>query len=143
MRFRKSSHAIYKTEYHVVWTPRYRRKIFVPGVRAYAEKLIGHLDGLDPDIEVVKVNAPLDHVHMVIIIPPRASVAEVMQFIKSQTGRLLKARFPFLQKTFYAKEGIWSRGYCVSTVGLNEKEILAYVSYQDKEDRGQLMLDLK
>jgi putative transposase len=112
-------------------------------VRAYAEKLIGHLDGLDPDIEVVKVNAPLDHVHMVIVIPPRASVAEVMQFIKSQTGKLLKARFPFLQETFYAKEGIWSRGYCVSTVGLNEKEILAYVSYQDKEDRGQLMLDLK
>lgn len=143
MRFRKSSHAVYKTEYHIVWTPRYRRKIFVHGVRTYTEKLIGHLEGLDPDIEVVKVNAPLDHVHMVVVIPPRASVAEVIQFIKSQTGKLLKARFPFLQKVYYGKEGIWSRGYCVSTVGLNEKEILAYVSYQDREDRGQLKLDLK
>lgn len=100
------------------------------------------MEELDADIEVIKVNAPLDHVHMVIVIPPRASVADVVQFIKSQTGKLLKARFPFLHKVYYGKEGIWSRGYCVSTVGLNEKEILAYVSYQDREDRGQLKLEL-
>ena len=142
MRFRKSSHAIYKTEYHIVWTPRYRRKIFVRGVREYTQKLITRLDGLDADVEVLKVNAPLDHVHMVIVIPPRVSVADVIQFIKSQTGKLLKVRFPFLQQAYRGKEGIWSRGYCVSSVGLNEKEILAYVSYQDREDRGQLKLDL-
>src|SRR3989338_10563838 len=100
MRFRKSSHAVYKTEYHVVWTPRYRRKIFVRGVREYSQKLIAHLDELDADIEVIKVNAPLDHVHMVIVIPPRVSVAEVIQFIKSQSGKLLKARFPFLRKAY-------------------------------------------
>ena len=143
MRFRKSSNAVYKTEYHVVWTPRYRRKKFVRGVREDTQKLIAHLDELDADIEVIKVNAPLDHVHMVIVIPPRVSVAEVIQFIKSQSGKLLKARVPFLRKAYYDKDGIWSRGYCVSTVGLNEKEILAYVSYQDREDRGQLRLDLK
>jgi|SRR3990167_2564296 len=142
MRFRKSTHAIYKTEYHIVWTPRYRRKIFVRGVREYAQKLIAHLDSLDPDIEVLKVNAPLDHIHLVIVIPPRVSVADTVQFLKSQTGKLLKARFPFLQKTFYGREGIWSRGYCVSTIGLNEKEILAYVTHQEKEDWGQLKLDL-
>ena len=142
MRFRKSTHAIYKTEYHIVWTPRYRRKIFVRGVREYAQKLIAHLDSLDPDIEVLKVNAPLDHIHLVIVIPPRVSVADTVQFLKSQTGKLLKARFPFLQKTFYGREGILSRGYCVSTIGLNEKEILAYVTHQEKEDWGQLKLDL-
>lgn len=91
MRFRKSSHAVYKTEYHVVWTPRYRRKIFVRGVREYTEKLIAHFDELDADIEVVKVNAPLDHVHMVIVIPPRVSVASVIQFIKSQSGKPMSA----------------------------------------------------
>ena len=112
------------------------------GVREYTQKLISHPDGLDPDIEVIKVNAPLDHIHLVICIPPRVSVADVVQFIKSQTGKFLKARFPFLQKAYHGKEGIWSRGYCVSTVGLNEKEILAYVTYQDKEDRGQLKLEL-
>lgn len=142
MRFRKSTHAVYKTEYHVVWTPRYRRKLFVPGVKQYAEKLLKGLDGLDPDIEVIRVNVQLDHVHLVIVIPPRVSVAEVIQFLKSQTGKLLKARFPFLQKAIYGREGIWSRGYCVSGIGLQEKEILAYVEYQDHEDRGQLKLDL-
>ena len=142
MRFRKSTHAIYKTEYHVVWTPRYRRKIFIPGVRQYAQKLLKSLDGLDPDIEVLKVNIPLDHVHMVIVIPPRVSVADAIQFIKSQSGKLLKAKFTFLEKVMWGRSGIWSRGYCVSTVGLNEKEILAYVAHQDKEDRGQLKLDL-
>ena len=142
MRFRKSTHAIYKTEYHVVWTPRYRRKLFVPGVKQYAEKLLRHLEGLDPDIEVIRVNVQLDHVHLIIVIPPRVSVAEVVQFLKSQTGTLLKARFPFLQKVFWGREGIWSRGYCVSTVGINEKEILAYVEYQTREDKGQLKLEL-
>ncbi|MEK7144570.1 MAG: IS200/IS605 family transposase [Patescibacteria group bacterium] len=142
MRFRKSSHAIYKTEYHVVWTPRYRRKIFVPGVRQYAQKLLKGLDDLDPDIEVLMVNVPLDHVHMVIVIPPRVSVADTIQFIKSQSGKLLKAKFPFLENVMWGRSGIWSRGYCVSTIGLNEKEILAYVAHQDKEDRGQLKLDL-
>ena len=141
MRFRKGAHAIYKSEYHIVWTPRYRRKIFVRGVRQYVQKLLAHMDGLDPDIEVLKVNAPLDHVHMVAVIPPRVAVADVIQFLKSQSGKLMKARFPFLQKLYNGKEGIWSRGYCVSTIGLNEKEILAYVTYQDKEDRGQLRLE--
>jgi len=142
MRFRKSSHAIYKTEYHVVWTPRYRRKIFTPGIRHYTQKLLKTLDGLDPDIEVLKVNIPLDHVHMVIVIPPRVSVADAIQFIKSQSGKLLKAKFPFLENVMWGRSGIWSRGYCVSTVGLNEKEILAYVDHQDHDDRGQLKLDL-
>ena len=142
MRFRKSNHAIYKTEYHVVWTPRYRRRIFTHGVQQYAFKLLKHLDTLDPDIEVIKLNVQPDHVHMVIVIPPRVSVAEVIQFIKSQSGSELKQKFPFLQKMFWGREGIWSRGYCVSTIGLNEKEILAYVEHQDKDDGGQLKLNL-
>ncbi len=142
MRFRKSTHAVYKTEYHVVWTPRYRRKLFVPGVKQYAEKLLNHLEGLDEDIEVMRVNVQLDHVHLVIVIPPRVAVADVVQFLKSQTGKLLKARFSFLHKAIWGREGIWSRGYCVSGVGMSEKEILAYVQHQDHEDRGQLQLDL-
>ena len=140
MQFRKSSHAVYKTEYHIVWTPRYRRKIFVKGVKEYFEKAILGI-GLDGDIEVLKVNAQPDHVHMVIVIPPRVSVASVVQFIKSQTGGLLKAKFTFLKHLFTGREGIWSRGYCVSSIGFSEKEILAYVTHQDKEDRGQLKLD--
>ena len=142
MRFRKSNHAIYKTEYHIVWTPRYRRKIFVSGIKQYTEDIIRHTENLDDDIEVLKLNVQPDHVHMVIVIPPRVSVAEVVQYIKSQSGHKLKLKFPFLQKMFWGREGIWSRGYCVSTIGLNEKEILAYVEHQNKEDSGQQKLSL-
>ena len=112
------------------------------GVREYTQKLLRNLDDLDPDMEVIKVNAPLDHIPMVVVIPPRVAVADVIQFLKSQSGTMLKAKFPFLQKLYWSRGGIWSRGYCVSSVGLNEKEILAYVTYQDKEDRGQLQLGI-
>jgi putative transposase len=142
MRNCKSAHALYKTEYHLVWIPRYRRKIFVKGVKEYAVKILSHIPELDPDIEVIKLSVQVDHVHMVIVVPPRIAVAEVVQFIKSQSAKRIKAKFPFLHKTYASKEGIWSRGYCVSSIGLNEKEILAYVKYQEKEDKGQLQLSL-
>ncbi len=142
MRFRKSTHAVYKTEYHIVWTPRYRKKLFVEGVKQYAERVLRHLEGLDEDIEVIKVNVQLDHIHMVIVVPPRVSVAQVVQYMKSRSAKILKTKFPFMHKAIWGREGIWSRGYCVSTVGLSEKEILSYVEYQDKEDKGQLKLDL-
>jgi len=67
-----------------------------------------------------------------------------MQFSLSKHSRQekLKAKFPFMQKPSARKGGIWSRGCCVSCIGLNEKEILAYVEHQEKEDKGQLQLTL-
>jgi putative transposase len=143
MRFRKSAHATYKTEYHLVWIPRYRRKIFVKGVKEYAEKILLHIFELDPDIEVIKVNVQEESVHMVIVIPPRIAVANAIQFIKTKSAKVLKAKFSFIQKTYARKSGIWSRGYCVSCIGMDEKEILAYVEHQEKEDKGQLQLVLQ
>ena len=101
-----------------------------------------HITELYPDIEVVRLNVQEDHVNMVIVISPRIAVADTIRFIKAQSAKKLKAKFPFLHKTYASKEGIWSRGYCISCIGLNEKEILAYVAYQEKEDKGQLQLTL-
>src|SRR3989304_10081280 len=140
MRYRKSAHAIYKTEYHLVWIPRYRRKIFVKGVKEYAGKILSHIPEFEPDIEVIKLSVQLDHIHMVIVIPPRIAVADVVQFIKSQSAKKLKAKFPFLQKTYASKEGIWSRGYCVSCIGFNEKENLAHVAHQEKEKKRKMQM---
>ena len=108
MKFRKSVHAIYKTEYHLVWIPRYQRNVFVKGVKAYAEKLFTHLPELDSDIEVVKINVQVDHVHMVVVIPPRYAVARVVQYIKSQSAKALKAKFLFLQKPTLPEEAFGS-----------------------------------
>ena len=140
MKFRKSTHVIYKTEYHLVWIPRYRRKVFVKGVKEYAEKLLSHIPELDPDIEVVKLNVRVDHVHMVVVIPPKYAVARVVHYIKSQSAKELKAEIPFLGKVYLSRGGMWSRGYCVSCIDLDEKGNLAYVEHQEKEDKGQLRL---
>jgi len=118
MKLRKSAHAIYKTKYHLVWIPRYRRKVFAKGVKEYAEKVLSYIPELDPDIEVVKLNGQVGHVHMVIVIPPKYAVARVLQHIKSQSAKALKARISFLRKAYFFREEIWSCGYCVSCIGL-------------------------
>lgn len=103
MKFRKSVQAIYKTEYHLVWIPRYRRNVFVKGVKEYAEKLLSHTPELDPDIEVVKLNVHVGHVHMVMVIPPKYGVARVLQYTNSHSAKALKAKFPFLGKAYFSK----------------------------------------
>ena len=142
MKYRKSAHGVYKTQYHIVWIPRYRRKIFVTGVKEYTERLFKHFPELESDIEVQAVSVQSDHIHLILCIPPRVAVARVVSFLKSQSSKRLQAKFAFLKKVYWGRDGIWSRGYCVSTVGLNEKQIVAYVHYQEKEDKGQLLLDL-
>jgi len=133
---------VYNTEYHIVWTPRYRRKIFVKGVDKYLENILMNLDELEEDIEVIKVNVQPDHVHLVTIIPPRLSVASVIQFMKSQSAKKLRERFEYIRKAI-RRGGIWSRGYCISTIGMNEQAILRYVEHQEKEDKGQITLELE
>ena len=81
-----------------------------------------------------------DHVHMVVLIPPRIVVADAIQYVKMQSAKKLKAKFFLCKKAHTRKGSIWSRGYCVSCIGLNEKEIFAYIEHQEKEDEGQLQL---
>ena len=88
----------------------------------------------------MKLDVQEDHVDTVVVIPPKYAVAYVVQYIKSHSAKSLKVNFPFLHKVYFSREGIWSRGYCVSSVGLNEKEIPAYVEHQEKEDKGRLQL---
>lgn len=93
MRFRKSIHAVYNTQYHIVWTPRYRRRIINKRCqKTYLEKLLRNLEGLREDIEVKKVNVQEELVHVVVVIPPRVLVAQVVQYMKNQTGNKNKRK---------------------------------------------------
>lgn len=75
------------------------------GLKQYAEQVLQHLEGLAEDIEVIKVNVQLDHVHMVIVIPPRVSVAQTVQYIKSRSAKELKTKFPSIKRPYgVAKE---------------------------------------
>jgi putative transposase len=78
----------------------------------------------------------------VVSFPPKYSIAQVVQIIKQNTGKDLKDNFEFLKKSYYGRGGIWSSGYFVSTVGLDEETIRRYVRYQEQEDLGQAKLEL-
>lgn len=112
------------------------------GVKEYLEKKLANIDELDGDIEVIKVNVQIDHVHLIMVIPPRLSVSSVVGYMKAYTGKRLKEKFGYLGRTYPTKSGIWSRGYCVSTFGMSEKVIHDYVEHQAKQDNGQLTFTL-
>ncbi len=93
-----------------------------------------------PEIDIMEVNHDEDHVHMLVSIPPKFSVGKVVGIIKSNTSRRLKGKFPFLKKVYWGTDGIWSDGYFVSTVGIDEKIIQRYIQHQGQEDSGQAQL---
>ena len=126
----------------MVWIPRYRYKVLVKGVDEYLLKKMDEIRKTYPEIEYVQRNIQPDHIHLVLSFPPKYSIAKVVQIIKSNTGKAMWEKFEFLRKRYYGRGGIWSAGYFVSTVGLDEKLIEKYVRYQEKEDLGQAKLAL-
>jgi len=95
-----------------------------------------------PQIEYKEMNHDEDHIHLLISIPPTISVGKVVGIIKSNTARELKQKFPFLKEVYWGTESIWSGGYFVSTVGVNEKIVKNYIEKQGAEDSGQATLEL-
>ena len=94
-----------------------------------------------PEIEIMEVNTDKNHVHMLLSIPPKLSVSEVVKEIKAKTGLYMRRKFSFLDKVYWGQGGIWSRGYFVSTVGISESTIRKYIEMQGKEDSGQALLE--
>ncbi len=84
-----------------------------------------------------------DHLHLHMVIPPKYAVCKVVDILKANTSRGMKQKFDFLKKIYWKGTGIWSVGYFVSTVGVNEEVIRRYVEMQGKEDSGQAKLELK
>ena len=142
MRLIKSAHSVYRTQYHIVWVTRYRRKILTPGIGAYLRMKIKEVRKYYEDWYFEEIGIDKDHVHVYMIIPPKYSVSKVVETIKKNTSRELKGKFSdFLSKVYWDGGGIWSRGYFVSTVGINEEIIRRYVEMQGKEDAGQAKLE--
>ena len=142
MKYRKQSHCVYYCEYHLVFATKYRRKIFNNGIFAYMLERLKQLKTYYPEIDILKINHDIDHIHMLVVIPPKFSVSQVVRIIKSNTSKDLKKKFPFLKDVYWGTDGIWSDGYFVSTVGINEEIIKRYIENQGKEDSGQAQLVL-
>ena len=141
MQYRKQAHCVYYCTYHLVLPTKYRRKIFNEGVFAYFEEKLKEVTRYYPEVVFEKVNHDEDHVHFMISIPPKMSVGSVVRIVKANTSRGLKKKFGFLKDVYWGTDGIWSDGYFVSTVGINEQMIKQYIENQGKEDTGQAMFD--
>ena len=142
MQLRKQAHCVYQCEYHVVLVSKYRRKIFNDGSFSYFQELMKKLRDDLPEVQILSMNHDKDHIHLLISIPPKFRVSDIVRYIKSQSGRLMKRRYLYMRKAYYGSDGIWSDGYFVSTVGVNEQVIKKYIEHQGKEDSGQAQLDL-
>ena len=93
-----------------------------------------------PGCEIENYTIQIDNIHMVMIIPPKYAVSEVIGRIKGWTGSQLRKKFAWLKEVYWKENLVWSPGYFVSTIGLDEQKILAYVEWQEKQDSGQAEL---
>ena len=138
----KQANAVYYTRYHLIWIPRFRRKVLVPGVAEYVKTKVLEVNKHYPDIYFFEVNVLKDHVHTLVSIPPRYSVSQVVNIIKSNTSRALWEKFSFLKKVYWDGGAVWATGYFVSTVGVSEETVQNYIRNQGEEDAGQAELEL-
>ena len=142
MEYRRLSHSVYHCQYHLVLPTKYRRKIFNDGLKAYLDLKLKEIQKYYPRITIDEINHDQDHIHMLVNIPPDMAVGSAVRIIKANTSREIKTKFPFLKDVYWGTDGIWSDGYFVSTVGLNEKTIRKYIEQQGQEDTGQAKLVL-
>ena len=138
----KTAHSMYCLQYHVVWVCKYRRKILKPGVCSYIRKTLpGLLRGM-PGVTVETIGFDKDHLHMLMTIPPKYSISSTMGRMKSQLSSRMRKFFPWLSKVYWNENIVWSPGYFVSSVGLDEKTVRNYVELQGHQDSGQLRQEL-
>jgi putative transposase len=143
MKLKKLAHTVYKTQYHIVWVTRFRRKtLHSYGVKSYLRIKLKEVRKWYPDWEYIETGIADDHVHLHLIIPPKYSVSYVVETLKKNTSRHLRRKFEFLSHVYWDNRGIWAKGYFVSTVGINEETIKNYIALQEQEDTGQAELVL-
>ena len=95
-----------------------------------------------PGCEMIECNIQPDHIHMVMVIPPKYAVSTVVGKMKGMTSSELRKKFEWLKNRYWKENIVWSPGYFVSTVGIEEEKILKYIEYQGRQDSGQAKLDL-
>lgn len=142
MEYRKQSHALYYTRYHLIFVTKYRRKVLKSGMGAYLMFTMRVIGKIFPDVEILEQNTDEDHIHLLVSVPPKRTVSEIVKYLKGRSAHAMRRKFPFLDKVYYGTDGLWSDGYFVSTVGADEATIRRYIEYQGREDGGQATLEL-
>jgi putative transposase len=118
----------------LIFCPKYRRRILKDEIREYARREIENLLRQKEGIEIIQMNVQSDHVHLVVWIPPKYSISEVMGYLKGKLAIRIFQRYEKLGKQFWGRH-LWGRGYCVSTVGIDEQRIREYVQWQENKEK--------
>ena len=133
-RFRKLSQTIWHCQYHILWTPKYRYRVLQGEIGDAVDNCIKAFSA-QLKCEIMELNVRLDHVHLLILIPPKISVSGYAGTVKGRTAIKILNRFRHLKEKPYWGNHFWSRGYCVDTVGLDSEMIRKYVKYQEAKER--------
>src|SRR3989344_1613756 len=134
MELHRAEHHIYRLEYHLVWTPKYRCKAFQePYVTTLKQILIKTAH--DYDMEVLEIEIPKDHVHMLVAIPPHTSASDSIRTLKSISAKEMFKRYPELPEQHFWGGKLWSPSYYAKTIGkVNEQAIRLYIKDQLKQE---------
>jgi len=126
------SHAVWDCKYHIVWIPKYRRKVLYGELRKNLGEMFRGL-ARQKESRVLEGHLMADHVHMFISIPPKYAVAQVVGFIKGKSAIHIARTYGGRKKNFVG-EHFWARGYYVSTAGKDEQAVRDYIKKQEKEE---------
>ena len=127
------NHSTWECKYHIVWLPKYRRKRLYESIRKDLAQEIKRLAACR-ECKIVEGHMMSDHIHMLIEIPPKYSVAQVMGYIKGKSAIYIARKYGEREK-YFSGQHFWARGYFVSTVGRNEEMIRKYIQNQEAEDK--------
>ena len=134
-------HTTWRCQYHVVFAPKYRRMVIYREIRADIGKILRQLCQ-QKGVEIIEAEACPDHIHMLLSIPPKYSVSQIMGFLKGKSSLMIFDRHANL-KYKYGNRHFWARGYFVDTVGRNKKQIQEYIKNQLQEDQIADQIGLK
>ncbi len=135
------AHTTWECKYHVVFAPKFRRQIIYRKIKADVGKILRELCNRK-GIEIIEAEVCSDHIHMLIRIPPKYSVSEIMGYLKGKSSLMIFDRHANL-KYKYGNRHFWCRGYYVDTVGKNAKKIEEYIRNQLAEDKINDQISLK
>jgi putative transposase len=132
-RFHRLAHSIWDCKYHVVWIPKYRRKELYGSRRVIVVDTIKQWSRIK-GVEILEGHAMKDHVHLCLAIPPKYSVAGIIGLFKGKSASEVMSYGTKSSRMVRGRQ-FWARGYCVSTVGLNEEQVREYIRKQEEADR--------
>ena len=134
------SHTSWNCKYHIVFAPKYRRKVFYGQKRKEIGKILRMLYEWKK-VNIIEAEVCRDHIHMLVEIPPKESVSGFMGYLKGKSSLMIYEQFPELKYKYRNRE-FWCRGYYVDTVGKNAKKIEEYIKNQLEEDKASEQLTI-